>query len=121
MHSGQEVGGLAGSQLFLVEALLAGALLVPALLVGALLVGALLVGALLVGALLGHGGALWPRQHRPAGRSQALVVGAPLVGHGGASWATHSPSQITPQHRSGPQMECRKLLVYDDCYAFCEI
>ena len=143
MHSGQEVGGLAGSQLFLVEALLAGALLVGALLVGALLVGALLAGALLghggalwprqhrpagrsqalvVGApLVGHGGALWPRQHRPAGRSQALVVGAPLVGHGGASWTTHSPSQITPQHRSGPQMECRKLLVYDDCYAFYEI
>ena len=116
MHSGQEAGGLAGSQV-----LLGGALLVGALLVGALLVGALLVGALLVGALLGHGGALWPRQHRPAGRSQALVVGAPLVGHGGASSATHSPSQITPQHRSGPQMECRKLLVYDDCYAFCEI
>ena len=50
-----------------------------------------------------------------------LGGGGPFGGPWGASWATHSPSQITPQHRSGPQMECRKLLVYDDCYAFCEI
>ena len=92
VRSGQKEGGLAGSQAFL-------------------------VGALLVGALLGHGGASWPRQHRPAGRSQALVVGAPLVGHGGASWA----SQIAPQHRSGPQMECRQLLVYDDYYVPWEV
>ena len=41
-HSGQEAGGLAGSQVFLGGALLVGALLVGTLLVGALLVGALL-------------------------------------------------------------------------------
>ena len=79
MHSGQEVGGLAGSQLFLVEALLAGALLVGALLVGALLVGALLVGALLVGGPVGGGpfGPWWGLM------ATSASSGGPFTGLGG--------------------------------------
>ena len=80
MHSGQEVGGLAGSQLFLVEALLAGALLVPALLVGALLVGALLVGALLVGALFGPWWGLVATSASSGGPFTGLGGGGPFGG-----------------------------------------
>ena len=80
MHSGQEVGGLAGSQLFLVEALLAGALLVPALLVGAFLVGALFGGGPVGGGPFGPWWGLVATSASSGGPFTGLGGGGPFGG-----------------------------------------